>query len=413
MRLIEGIHFINDHPANIQLARAINEYEDYFDTHASAEEKLIQQTGIEQLTAIPIKSPSLIHDTRELNYRLNIWESYYKKSVLSSYPIFMQLSADFKCNISCIFCSLYKYRKKEGDFTLQDFKKISPILDFTYRAGLSGEGEPLFNPYFEDIWDYIVTKYPGININLCTNGILLNDHWIDKIIEYNNCAINISLNAGTRETYKKIMGADYFLKVKENIYNLRSAMNLIKPCNIQLSVSIVVINENLKEIPRFIDVAKELDTDIKFKQVYDENEKLYATDPEKRELVFKEAAKKLIEVQRKVISTPSNFFKYANNTEKLYLNEGLMLKKMKETASLPLIKNHNCNFCTAPWAEVIIVNEGWVAPCHYFPRPIGNLHEQTFEEIWNGKEYIKLRETVNTDNQLPECQNCILNRRAK
>jgi radical SAM protein with 4Fe4S-binding SPASM domain len=51
------------------------------------------------------------------------------------------------------------------------------------------------------------------------------------------------------------------------------------------------------------------------------------------------------------------------------------------------------NYCLFPWTFLIIGWWGHVIPCGWFngEEPMGNIREQSFEEIWNGPRYQKLR----------------------
>ena len=64
------------------------------------------------------------------------------------------------------------------------------------------------------------------------------------------------------------------------------------------------------------------------------------------------------------------------------------------------------NWCSVPWGHVALRPEGVINPCCYSNRNMGSLKDATFEEIWNGPEYKKLRlELLN--NQRPKgCEKC-------
>ena len=60
--------------------------------------------------------------------------------------------------------------------------------------------------------------------------------------------------------------------------------------------------------------------------------------------------------------------------------------------------------CQMPWVSVDITASGDVAPCHtFYDLILGNLHENSLEEIWFGEKYQKLREYLNQHNFLPVC----------
>jgi radical SAM protein with 4Fe4S-binding SPASM domain len=64
--------------------------------------------------------------------------------------------------------------------------------------------------------------------------------------------------------------------------------------------------------------------------------------------------------------------------------------------------------CSHPWTSVSIDEEGNVKPCCIFGRPIGNLRKESLEDIWNNRQFQKLRESVNSATPIGRCRNCAL-----
>ena len=65
--------------------------------------------------------------------------------------------------------------------------------------------------------------------------------------------------------------------------------------------------------------------------------------------------------------------------------------------------------CLVPWFSVDITATGDLAPCHvYYDLIMGNLHEQSFEEIWNGDRYQRFREYMLQNKFMSICPGCCI-----
>lgn len=59
--------------------------------------------------------------------------------------------------------------------------------------------------------------------------------------------------------------------------------------------------------------------------------------------------------------------------------------------------------CHYPWTWMMVTADGAVKPCCYALGQLGNLHDATPEEIWNGRAAIELRSFIKTDKIHPIC----------
>jgi radical SAM protein with 4Fe4S-binding SPASM domain len=65
--------------------------------------------------------------------------------------------------------------------------------------------------------------------------------------------------------------------------------------------------------------------------------------------------------------------------------------------------------CPLPWSALDITAEGEVAPCHvFYDLLVGNLHDNSLTEIWNGEPYRRLRGFMERHGLLSICQGCCL-----
>ena len=65
-------------------------------------------------------------------------------------------------------------------------------------------------------------------------------------------------------------------------------------------------------------------------------------------------------------------------------------------------------FCMLPWVHMHAFPNGQAYPCCMAESkfPIGNLHENTMEEVWNSNEYKQIRKNMLEDKPCKECVRC-------
>jgi radical SAM protein with 4Fe4S-binding SPASM domain len=64
--------------------------------------------------------------------------------------------------------------------------------------------------------------------------------------------------------------------------------------------------------------------------------------------------------------------------------------------------------CTRPWTGLYVENDGYVRVCCFEAPAIGNLDEQSFEEIWNGPHAQHLRRSFLEGKPPEACANCFI-----
>lgn len=83
---------------------------------------------------------------------------------------------------------------------------------------------------------------------------------------------------------------------------------------------------------------------------------------------------------------------------------------LTDNEKLNNLLKENKTFCMMPWIHMYIHTNGNVYPCcDSFDREsliLGNIREQSFEEIWNSDEYKNLRKRMLDGKESPHCKNC-------
>jgi radical SAM protein with 4Fe4S-binding SPASM domain len=175
----------------------------------------------------------------ELYFRLGFERGYKLTSI--------NIEIDNTCNLICRMCPVNNgMERKKGFMDIHLFKKIiddNPFLDFVLAFQW---GEPLLHKNFFEMIGYANSK--GIRTMITTNGTLLDDDMIEKLVKSGLERLTISVD-GVGDTHTRIRGYDYY-KLKENIIKLKTVRDRFKS-KMKIDISMVVFEDTEGEMERY------------------------------------------------------------------------------------------------------------------------------------------------------------------
>lgn len=122
------------------------------------------------------------------------------------------------CNLDCKMCYVHlqdpsvRHRMLSGKQWIGLMEQA--ISKGMMNAMLTG-GEAMTHPDFWEIYMYLINQ--GISILLKTNGLLLTEENIARLVEYPPIQIDVSLYGCDSESYVAVTGVDAFERVSKNI----------------------------------------------------------------------------------------------------------------------------------------------------------------------------------------------------
>jgi MoaA/NifB/PqqE/SkfB family radical SAM enzyme len=328
-------------------------------------------------------------------------------SMTFSGPIQATLLLTNRCNLRCIHCYFYSpHIKRPNMYQLRsakvmnlelsdeyikslqtldaDSKRSHAIIDELIAMGtqsfiFSGNGEPfLHNEIFELISR---AKSAGCECIANTNGTLLNPVIIDELVTKGFDELKITTMAGTPEMYVQTHSGvkpEIFLKLRDNLIYLadrKSALGVKKPL---VSLVFIVISENCDGIAEFIDFAISVRADqVLFRPIDD------VEDPGLRKLVPTPAQAGFV---REQLMKAKSYLASRN----IGHNIDFFLKAFREQLDTKVL--YDIIPCYYGWLWVRIDEDGLVYPCCRCYKPLGNIYEKKFHEIWNGSAYQQFRQ---------------------
>lgn len=127
-------------------------------------------------------------------------------------PVTVEIVPSLECNMDCRNCTYKQNRSKSRRFTKERlmsmavYDKILRGLKELRTKGIifTGGGEPMMNRSLEDFMS--ACSKEGYDFGLYTNGLLLSEDRIRKILEAQPLFVRVSLNAGSAEVHRKQFG---------------------------------------------------------------------------------------------------------------------------------------------------------------------------------------------------------------
>ena len=286
------------------------------------------------------------------------------KSLLSGqdmdtlYPISVEMTLTNRCNLNCVYCSDNDLRKRQGKQQSLDYEIIEKLFEDLAQGGtkgivLEGGGEPTLYSDFAKVVE--LAKEKNLSLGLITNGTVTLNANLLKQFEW----IRVSLDASTSKEYMELKGVDCFEQVVNNI------MHYARYCP-TVGVGYVVTNKNIAQIETLVMRIRESGAAyIQLRPVVDAEE-LYP------------------------YNVDLSFLKFYQNHRFAVILDGMKENASSGNAALP---------CTAHSLTSIISGDGSVYLCgrlniYRWLRPIGNVNNQSFRDIWLGEERKKQTEMV-------------------
>jgi MoaA/NifB/PqqE/SkfB family radical SAM enzyme len=195
--------------------------------------------------------------------------------VLSARPAHVSVEMTARCNLECVHCRRFHVREEtsavrgvlgeervtnivgdSGYLTPEVFERVIELVRDADTVELAGYGEPMMNPNF---FDYVKElKRRGHHLNSITNGTLLTDANVKKLVDHRFDLVSVSVDGYEKETLQTVRGVDRdkLFAGLERLQAEKARRGLGRGDAPRLSVSMVMARFNIREMP---DLVRHLD----------------------------------------------------------------------------------------------------------------------------------------------------------
>jgi len=270
------------------------------------------------------------------------------------FPLMVNIEPTNACNMKCFMCPRLTMRRKVG---FMDFDLYKRIIDESIEYGgilianMHKDGEACLHPKFPEMAEY-AKKVGGVKItHFNTNGTVLDDTLILKLIEGGMDDITFSIDAVNPQTFKKIKGYDKLREVEANVNRFVELRNEARSQSPFLRAKIIGCDLNRDEISPF-------------------------------------------------------FEKWTGVVDEVYVQEINTFGGWMEVE-----QKGNYFPCQSPWYALAVNWDGTVNLCsddYGGHEPLGNLKDNSLREIWVGDKTNRYRELLwqGRISEIPECAQC-------
>jgi len=348
-------------------------------------------------------------------------EDFASREVLvKSFPAMMYIESTRGCPYKCIMCNVpEQHGRKSIDIDTVILEKLSPYFKYLKLLGIHGRGEPLLS---RNIDFYIkATRENNCFLHMNTTGFYLEPGLADKLLS-TKLHIQFSIHAGTKETYKKIMGDDLDRVIKNISYLTEKSAQLGFKRN-EFWFGYIVVKETVDEIDDFLRLANRAGiTKVRFMKLNSNLKNIkgahigresfeYKYFEQSNQNVQEAFLAKLPHIQDLTkeygisIEMGSMEFAAREHTAIKDVLHKIQKRLIPGISMFPLKKRQGS--CLAPWAGQVQINQdGNVNLCCTIKYSLGNLYEKDFDEIWNDYQIRNIRGEFNNGCYPRVCGYC-------
>ncbi|MBN2407412.1 MAG: tetratricopeptide repeat protein [Elusimicrobia bacterium] len=304
------------------------------------------------------------------------------KSILASKPRSLTAALTSRCNMKCIMCEVRKHPWELPAETAVEIKGMLPFLEQITWQG----GEVFLSPFFDGLFEK-AAECEGLRQHILTSGLPIDERWAGLLSE-TDVNLIFSIDGIVRETYEKIrVGAD-FNELRKRLEMVNGRRQGRSGRRQGLSMQMVVMEENYRDLPGVIDFLKENNMDRLHLVPLDSSinkEGCFYEAPEVADFIgkaLKDIRSQAQECNIQVISSLP-----------------VTVKSVPEGSCAVQGGRHESTYddisCYLPWQQFGVCAGGSVI-IHGFctHMPLGDISENSLAEIWNNSIMQSLRKAI-------------------
>lgn len=313
-------------------------------------------------------------------------------------PHILTIEVTSRCNLRCVMCP-----KTAGFVNTPPDRVISPAVidrlepflgavDGADLSGLWGEAF-LFPELYLDILRRLKRRHIGVHT--VSNGTLITDALADGLVSLGLDRLEISVDAARPETYRRVRRGGELERVIEGVRAVVRRRERTGSRFPEIRLLFLGMTDTMEEFPEFVRLAASLKVSTVVLQAMGEYGAVRG----------KSAAAAGRETGRRWLEAARGEARRLGVAVELFPPDQFSDSRPAAGEGSPP-RGGAVKDCFFPWDRAVIATTGEVFPCCSSPAPLGSLMDQSFEEIWRGEGYRRLRAALLDGELPPMCRTC-------
>jgi len=297
----------------------------------------------------------------------------------------LHLIMGLQCNVRCTMCYQTDFSPKFNMPAEIYRERLQPAWSRVKSVKLQG-GEPTVMKNCREA-ALVLREFPQAKITLITNGVLIDEFWHETIVEQAG-NVSISINAGTKEAYDKIVIHGEWERVIRNLERILRDRRGKTP---SVGLNIVILKENFHTLHDLIELCGRMGVD--YLEIVIDPLLSFSGLPDRAAMVRElELCRNAQARWNLEVSGLSNF------SERFAL-----------PVSLPKADLGAKPMCTAPFRNLVIDWNGDVRVCCNTWVKIGNLHQSSLQEVFQAEKARRFRHKMEKGDYIWCSPSCVDN----
>jgi len=320
-------------------------------------------------------------------------------------PYKLQLNPTNRCNLSCRFCWLRDFEDIDYEQEVTNSRLLELVTEASeigiQELEITGGGEPSMRP--DLLRDLILkSKRKGLSGSLITNGTRLSNQLLEAIVTSGWDTVIVSLDGAQADTHDRLRGVKgSFSSTVEDLTRL----SRLKTDKTSLCVHFVLCRENYQELEAMVELIDDIGADNFFVEPMVELTENY--QPAKQLKIGEKDIDRAFTRVKKARSL-ATALDIGHNLDDL--SKDLITRTNESDKMIKEEQTESGDFppCFKPWYNLVMRPGGEVGPCCLFDESEAspNVKESSLKDIWFGKRFQQLRQTMKSGELANYCNKC-------